>query len=45
LSKDIFGQDIKVLCHPKLAPYIIQENGEIKLPGNADVSLAQIRHQ
>ena len=45
LSKEIFWKDIKVLCHPELAPYIIQENWEIKLPGNADVSLAQIRHQ
>ena len=45
LSKDIFGQDIKVLCHPDLAPYIIQENGEIKMPGNADVALAEIKHQ
>ena len=45
LSKEVFGKDIKVLCHPDLAPYIIQENGEIKMPGNADISLAQIRHQ
>ena len=45
LSKDIFSQDIKIMCHPDLAPYIIQENGIIKMPGNADVSLAQISHQ
>ena len=45
LSKEVFGRDIKVLCHPDLAPYIIQEKWVIKMPGNADVSLAQIRHQ
>ncbi len=45
LSKDVFWKDVKVLCHPDLAPYIIQDNGEIKLPWNADVSLAKIMHQ
>ena len=45
LSKEAFWKDIKIMCSPDLAPYIIQENGEIKLPGNADISLAQIRHQ
>lgn len=47
LSKDIFSKEkgVKVMCHPVLAEYIKQEDWEIKLPWNADVSLSNILHQ
>lgn len=47
LDKSVFEEQsaISVMCHPKLAPYIHQENGSIKLPFNTDISLGKILHQ
>lgn len=45
LSEKAFDGDMKVFCHPNLAPYIHIENWKIKLPHNADISLGKILHQ